>query len=195
KNAKEVFDESLNQRNMVVSNFQTDITVYETSSADIAGAEPALQAVDQHSIQVNHPYRSGSYELYQSSYDNTQLKSLTFRLEDSDGNTVGENVTVNLDNLEESHQVNEDIEINMRAYAPDFLEIDENGSLVSETPVPNDPAFVFETNDGEDSELSLLQVMISTDITENNDYNIRFVESEEHIASVLTLKKDLTVPF
>ncbi len=195
EDAKEVFDESLNQRNMVVSNFQTDITVYENSSADIVGAEPELEEVDQHSIQVNHPYRFGSYELYQSSYDNTQLKSLTFRLEDSDGNTLGENFTVNLDNPEESYQINEDIEINMRAYAPDFLEIDENGSLVSETPVPNDPAFVFETNDGEDSELSLLQVMNSTDITENNDYNIRFVESEEHIASVLTLKKDLTVPF
>ena len=38
--------------------------------------------VDDYSIRVNHPYRFDDYELYQSSYDNSQMKSMTFRLED-----------------------------------------------------------------------------------------------------------------
>src|SRR5699024_6136194 len=118
----------------------------------------------------------------------------TFRLEDADGNTVGENFTVNLDEPDQSYQIDENTEIKMRAYAPDFQEIADNGTLVSETPVPRNPAFVFEVNAGGESELSLLQIMNSTDITQNNDYSIRFVEAEQHTASVLTLKKDLTIP-
>ena len=37
--------------------------------------------------------------------------------------------------------------------------------------------------------------MGSTPITDNNEYSIRFLEAEEQVASVLTLKKDLTMPF
>ena len=191
----EVFDQALSNNTMVVSNFQTDITFYENKSADIVGSSPDLEEIDEYSIRVNHPYRFGNYELYQSSYDNSQLKSMTFRLEDENGNTVGDNFTVNLNDPEESFDVADGVSVNMRAYSPDFLEIDDNGTLVSATPVPRNPAFVFEVADGEESELSLLQIMNSTDITQDNDYSIRFVEAEEHMASVLTLKKDLTIPF
>ena len=190
----EVFEDSLNQGNNIVSNFQTDISVYENESSDVVGAEPELTKIDDYSIRVNHPYRFGSYELYQSSYDDSQMKAMTFRLEDANGNTVGENFTVNLDEPDQSYQIDENTEIKMRAYAPDFKEIADNGTLVSETPVPRNPAFVFEVNAGGESELSLLQVMNSTDITQNNDYSIRFVEAEQHTASVLTLKKDHTIP-
>ncbi|AKG74062.1 cytochrome c biogenesis protein [Salinicoccus halodurans] len=192
--SKEVFDQALNQGNNIVSNFQTDITVYENESSEVVGAKPDLTEIDNYSIRVNHPYRFDSYELYQSSYDDSQMKAMTFRLEDAEGNTVGENFTVNLDDPEQSYQINENTEIKMRAYAPDFLEIADNGTLVSETPVPRNPAFVFEVNNDGESELSLLQIMNSTDITSGNDYSIRFVEAEQHMASVLTLKKDLTVP-
>ncbi|KIH71930.1 cytochrome c biogenesis protein ResB [Salinicoccus roseus] len=195
EDAGEVFNEALSSNTMLISNYQTDITFYENNSADIVGSSPDLEAVDEYSIRVNHPYRFGSYELYQSSYDNSQLKSMTFRLEDADGNTIGDNFTVNLGDPESSYDIAEGVSVNMRAYSPDFLEIDDNGTLVSATPVPRNPAFVFEVDDGEESELSLLQIMNSTDITQDNDYSIRFVEAEEHIATVLTLKKDLTIPF
>lgn len=194
KESGEVFEKSLSQGNNIVSNFQTNITVYQNESSDVVGAEPELNEIDNHSIKVNHPYRFGQYELYQSSYDDSQMKAMTFRLEDGDGNVVGDNFTVNLDDPEQSYQVSENVEIDMRAYAPDFLEIADNGTLVSETPVPRNPAFVFEVSHGEESELSLLQVMNSTDITQDNEYSIKFVEAEQHMASVLTLKKDLTIP-
>ncbi len=194
EDSEEVFNQALSQGNNIVSNFQTDITVYKNQSSEVVGAKPDLKKVDDYSIRVNHPYRFGSYELYQSSYDNSQMKAMTFRLEDADGNTVGENFTVNLDDPEQSYQISENMEIKMRAYAPDFQEIADNGTLVSKTPVPRNPAFVFEVTNGETSELSLLQIMNSTDITPENDYSIRFVEAQQHMASVLTLKKDLTIP-
>lgn len=195
EDGNEVFERALESDNQVVSNFQTDITFYENNSADIIGAPSDLEAVEAYSIRVNHPYRFGNYELYQSSYDNSQLKAMTFRLEDADGNTVGDNFTVDLRDPEDSFEISDDVSINMRAYSPDFQEIAENGTLVSATPVPRNPAFVFEVADGGESELSLLQIMNSTDITSGNDYSIRFVSAEEHMASVLTLKKDMTIPF
>lgn len=190
-----VFDETLQQSNeMIISNFQTDITFYENQNNDVVGASPDLVEIAEDSIRVNHPFRFENFELYQSSYDDSQMKSMTFRLEDSEGNDVGEQFTVDLDNTEDSYDVGDGFEIKMRAFAPDFLEIGENGTLISETPVARNPAFVFEVTDGEQSELSLLQIMNSNEITEGNEYSIRFVEAENHMASVLTLKKDVTIP-
>ena len=195
EDAGTVFDQSLqNNMEMTISNFQTDITMYENKTADIVGSSPDLEEIENYSIRVNHPYYFDDYELYQSSYDNSQMKSMTFRLEDSEGNVLGENFTVDLDDPADSYEITEDITINMKAYSPDFLEIDENGTLISETPVPTNPAFVFEVAAGDTSELSLLQIMNSTDITQDNEYSIKFVEAEEHMASVLTLKKDLSMP-
>ena len=102
--------------------------------------------------------------------------------------------TVTLDDLESTYEVGEGLAVEVRAYAPDFLEIDENGALISETPTPVNPAFVFEVTDDTSSELSLLQIMSSTDITQGNEYSVKFVENENHWATVLTLKKDLTLP-
>ncbi|CAM4165382.1 cytochrome c biogenesis protein ResB [Jeotgalicoccus halotolerans] len=195
EDAGTVFDQSLqNNMEMTISNFQTDITMFENKTADIVGSSPDLEEIENYSIRVNHPYYFDDYELYQSSYDNSQMKSMTFRLEDSEGNVLGENFTVSLDDPADSYEITEDITINMKAYSPDFLEIDENGTLISETPVPTNPAFVFEVAAGDTSELSLLQIMNSTDITQDNEYSIKFVEAEEHMASVLTLKKDLSMP-
>ncbi|MBF0753356.1 MULTISPECIES: cytochrome c biogenesis protein ResB [Jeotgalicoccus] len=195
EDAGTVFDQSLqNNMEMTISNFQTDITMFENKTADIVGSSPDLEEIENYSIRVNHPYYFDDYELYQSSYDNSQMKSMTFRLEDSEGNVLGENFTVGLDDPADSYEITEDITINMKAYSPDFLEIDENGTLISETPVPTNPAFVFEVAAGDTSELSLLQIMNSTDITQDNEYSIKFVEAEEHMASVLTLKKDLSMP-
>ncbi|MCG1010894.1 cytochrome c biogenesis protein ResB, partial [Salinicoccus sp. ID82-1] len=155
EDADAVFSETLQNSNaMTVSNFQTDVTVYENQSADVVGSQPDLEKVDDYSIRVNHPYRFGNYELYQSSYDNSQMKSMTFSLEDQNGKTVGDTFTVTLDNPEESYEINDDITVNMRAYSPDFLEIADNGTLVSETPVPRNPAFVFEVTGAGESELS-----------------------------------------
>lgn len=195
EDAGTVFDQSLqNNMEMTISNFQTDITMFENKTADIVGSSPDLEEIENYSIRVNHPYYFDDYDLYQSSYDNSQMKSMTFRLEDSEGNVLGENFTVGLDDPADSYEITEDITINMKAYSPDFLEIDENGTLISETPVPTNPAFVFEVAAGDTSELSLLQIMNSTDITQDNEYSIKFVEAEEHMASVLTLKKDLSMP-
>lgn len=196
ENSGSVFDTTLQSSNEnVVSNYQTNMTFYENTSNEVVGASPNLKEIDTESIQVNHPYRFDNFELYQSSFDNTQLKTMTFRLEDSEGNEIGEQFTVDLENTEEEYNIGEEnIIVNLRAYAPDFLEVGDNGTLISETPIPNNPAFVFEVSDGESIELSLLQIMNTEEITEDNQYSIRFVDAENHMATVLTLKKDLTMP-
>ncbi len=179
----------------VVSNYQTDFTFYENQNMDVIGATPDLQKIDDYSVRVNHPYRFDQYEIYQASYDNSQMKSMTFQLENSNDEVVGKPFTIELENPKKTYDIGDGIEISMRAYAPDFLEIDENGTLISQTPIATNPAFVFEVSNGESNELSLIQIMNSTNITEDNEYNVKFVENENHWATVLTLKKDLTMPF
>src|SRR5699024_7018069 len=113
EDAGTVFDQSLqNNMEMTISNFQTDITMFENKTADIVGSSPDLEEIESYSIRVNHPYYFDDYELYQSSYDNSQMKSMTFRLEDSEGNVLGENFTVGLDDPADSYEITEDITIN-----------------------------------------------------------------------------------
>lgn len=191
----EVFSNTL-MNEVVTENFQTDVTIYRNLNQNVVGSRPDLEFVDDYSIRVNHPYRFNGYEIFQSSFDSSQLKSMTFFLEDADGEQVGEPFVVDLRTPDEVYNITDDIVIDMRAYSPDFLEIADNGTLVSQTPVPRNPAFVFEVNEqGEDSERSFIRIMGSTPITDNNEYSIRFLEAEEQVASVLTLKKDLTMPF
>lgn len=190
----EIFSEAL-MNGVVTENFQTDVTIYINNNQGVVGSQPDLEKVDDYSIRVNHPYRFNGYEIFQSSFDSSQLGSMTFFLEDASGEQVGEPFEIDLNTPDELYAVNDDIEVSMRAYSPDFLEIDDQGALVSATPVSRNPAFVFEVREGDAApERSFIRIMGSTPITQDNEYSIRFLEAEEQVASVLTLKRDVTMP-
>lgn len=190
----EVFSDAL-MNAVVTENFQSDVTIYKNNNQGVVGSQPDLEKIEDYSIRVNHPYRFNGYEIFQSSFDSSQLKSMTFFLENSDGEQVGEPFEIDLKTPDELYHITDDTVISMRAYSPDFLEIDEAGALVSQTPVPRNPAFVFEVQEqGQSPERMFIRIMGSTPITEGNEYNIRFQEAEEQVASVLTLKKDVTLP-
>lgn len=193
KDQGSVFDKSLAMQGDLASNYQTNITFYENLTSDIVGSEPELKEIDKEEIRVNHPYKFDNYELYQSSFDNSMMKSMTFKVVDENEKQVGENFTVDLRDPEDSFDIKSDLDVNLRAFAPDFDEIDDNGSLVSKSPVAKNPAFVFEIVDGEESQISLLQIQNTTNITDNNTYSVKFVSMENQMATVLTLKKDLTM--
>lgn len=189
-----VFSEAL-MSGVVTQNYQSDVTIYRNNNQGVIGAQPALEKVEDYSIRVNHPYRFNGYEIFQSSFDSSQLASMTFFLEDASGEQVGDSFEIDLSSPDELYTINDDIEVSMRAYSPDFLEIDDQGALVSQTPVARNPAFVFEVRESDEApERSFIRIMGSTPITQDNEYSIRFLEAEEQVASVLTLKKDVTMP-
>src|SRR5699024_5438917 len=106
-----VFDGTLQNTNeTVVSNYQTDFTFYENQNVDVVGAAPDLQKIEDYSVRVNHPYRFEQFEIYQSSYDNSQMKSMTFQVEDMDGMSIGSSFTVELDNPDQIYEVGENME-------------------------------------------------------------------------------------
>ncbi|HJB78129.1 MAG TPA: cytochrome c biogenesis protein ResB [Candidatus Nosocomiicoccus stercorigallinarum] len=198
KDAGTVFDKSLENQEALASNYQTNITFYENETSDIVGSEPELKEVDRAEIKVNHPFKFDGYHLYQSSFDNSAMKSMTFEIQDDDGNVISEPFEINLKDPEEEFTIkgtdNTDFDIRLRAYAPDFLEIGSNGGLISQTPVPRNPAFIFEVKDNDNNEeYSLIQIQDTTEITEDNMYNVKFVSMENEMSSVLTLKKDKTL--
>ena len=198
KDAGTVFDKSLENQGALASNYQTNITFYENESSDIVGSEPELKEIDRAEIKVNHTFKFDGYHLYQSSFDNSAMKSMTFEIQDDDGNVISEPFEINLKDPEEEFTVkgtdNTDFDIRLRAYAPDFLEIGSNGGLISQTPVPRNPAFIFEVKDNDNNEeYSLIQIQNTTEISKDNMYNVKFVSMENEMASVLTLKKDKTL--
>ncbi|MBF0747491.1 cytochrome c biogenesis protein ResB, partial [Gemella sp. 19428wG2_WT2a] len=133
-------------------------------------------------------------QFYQSSFDNSLLKEMTFNLKTKDGKELGESFTVNLDNPKKEYKVGNDYTVKLRSYAPDYEKI-ENGVLATKTPNPNNPAFVFEVNKkGEKPEFSFLRIKESQDISENNQYEVKFANATNQWATVLAVKKDLTLP-
>src|SRR5699024_4295992 len=170
-------------------------TFYENLSSDVVGSEPDLKEIDTDEIRVNHPFKFENYDIYQSSFDNSSMKSMTFKLVDKNDKQVGEAFTVDLKDPESTYEIDEQTNIELRAYAPDFQEIGERGELISQSPVARNPAFVFQVNNDSltTPEISLLQIQNTDEITPNNEYKVKFVSMENQIATVLTLKKDLTM--
>src|SRR5699024_7460387 len=146
KDSGSVFDESLAMQGDLASNYQTNITFYENLSSDVVGSEPDLKEIDTDEIRVNHPFKFENYDIYQSSFDNSSMKSMTFKLVDKNDKQVGEAFTVDLKDPESTYEIDEQTNIELRAYAPDFQEIGERGELISQSPVARNPAFVFQVN-------------------------------------------------
>lgn len=195
KDSGSVFDKSLAMQGDLASNYQTNITFYENLSSDVVGSEPDLKEIDTDEIRVNHPFKFENYDIYQSSFDNSSMKSMTFKLVDKNDKQVGEEFTVDLKDPESTYEIDEQTNIELRAYAPDFQEIGERGELISQSPVARNPAFVFQVNNDSltTPEISLLQIQNTDEITPNNEYKVKFVSMENQMATVLTLKKDLTM--
>lgn len=183
-------------KNMIAKNYETQLTLFENNNENIPGAEADLTELKKGSIRVNHPFKFDHFELYQNSFDQSQLKDMTFKVIDNDtGKETGRQFTVNLDAPDPEFKINDKLKVHLRNYAPDFDKVEANGTLSTKTPNTINPAFVFEVDQsGEQPEYSLLKIRSSQDITEGNDYSIKFVSATNQVMTFLTVKKDLTLP-
>ncbi|GGI39896.1 cytochrome c biogenesis protein ResB [Mammaliicoccus stepanovicii] len=187
----ESIDPSMNK---IAKNYETKATLYKNSQQDVIGSSANLKEVAHKSIKVNKPLTYENLQFYQSSFDNSLLKDMTFNLKTKDGDKVGNPFTVNLENPKKKYNVGNGYTINLRSYAPDYEKI-ENGVLATKSPNPNNPAFVFEvTKKGEKPEFSFLRIKDSQDISKNNKMEVKFANATNQWATVLAVKKDLTLP-
>ncbi|WP_233681302.1 cytochrome c biogenesis protein ResB [Macrococcoides caseolyticum] len=192
-NGKSV-DESMNK---IAKNYESQVTIYENiADKSVVGAEPKLKVIKDGSVKVNHPVSFDHFSLYQNSFDQSQLKTMIFKVVDlKSGKAIGNTFEVQLDNPDKHYKIAKDLNVSLKNYAPDFNGVAENGTLLTQSPIPNNPAFVFGVEkDKQKPEYTLLKIRSSQDITKNNKFAVKFVSATNKTTTYLTVKKDLTLP-
>src|SRR5699024_10987328 len=129
----ERFREALERQGEVHKNYQTDVTVYKTGDQKVAGQEVDLEKLKSGSIKMNQPFKLCRYTLYQSGYQQNEFKTMSFKLyntNDADEKSLGD-LTIDLRNPERTYVFDNDIEIKIEKYYPDYVM--DDGEPRSET--------------------------------------------------------------
>jgi cytochrome c biogenesis protein len=192
---KAVFQEAIEiaGNQTIAKNFQTDVTVYEAEEA-VAGAEAELTELKKHSVRVNQPLKFDAYAVYQLDYKLNELKTMRFYLEKKATKEKLGEITVNLDNPQNSYDLGNGSKVEIVEYFPDFY-FDENGEPATKSKIPSNPAFVFKmtTNDTPDGEVSFVAIQQTIEGNENHQYKMAFKEVEMRNVSGLTVRLDHTL--
>jgi cytochrome c biogenesis protein len=192
----ERFQDAFASSNTVVpETFETDAVLYKRQESGIVGESGELEQVQEKQIRVNDPLKFDSFSLYQTDYRLNELHEMTFTLEHKDtGDTFGE-LTVNLLNPEKSYDLGDGYSVVLDEYFPDFY-MNTNEEPSTRSSVPNNPFFIFTmyTPDTPDGETSMVGIQQNLEPLGENEYKMTFVDVDLVNVSILTVRKDLTMP-
>ncbi|MGG0668250.1 cytochrome c biogenesis protein ResB [Sporosarcina koreensis] len=190
--ADEVFGEAIDRVGTIVKSYQTDVSLYKKKEDSLPGSTD-LEHVKDYPIVVNKPLKFDGYNIFQMDYRLAELKSMTMQLiEKKTGKSFGQ-FTIDLDDPEGVYELNDGARVDLIGYYADYDGV-ENGEPVSKSPIPNNPAFIFdmitpEKPNGEKSFVAIRQTLE----TEENAYQVKFVSAETRDISGLTIRKDKTL--
>ncbi|PID16633.1 cytochrome C biogenesis protein [Sporosarcina sp. P34] len=190
--AEEVFGEALDKNGMIAKSYTTDVTLYKQDEGALPGSE-SLKKVKDYAINVNKPLKFDGYNVFQMDYKLDELKNMTFHLVNkSSEESLGE-FTVNLSDPAKVYDLGNGSTVNMLGFYPDYDGI-KDGEPYSKSPVPNNPAFIFQMNtpDKPEGEKSFVAIRQTLEV-EENDYAIKFAAAETRNISGLTIRKDKTL--
>ncbi|PIC68638.1 cytochrome C biogenesis protein [Sporosarcina sp. P21c] len=190
--AEKVFGEALEKNGAIAKSYTTDVTLYKQEEGALPGSE-SLKKVEDYSINVNKPLKFDGYNVFQMDYKLNELKNMTFHLVNkSSEESLGE-FTVNLSDPEKEYDLGNGSTVNMLGFYPDYDGI-KDGEPYSKSPVPNNPAFIFQMNtpDKPKGEKSFVAIRQTLEV-EENDYAIKFAAAETRNISGLTIRKDKTL--
>ncbi|PIC65503.1 cytochrome C biogenesis protein [Sporosarcina sp. P13] len=190
--AEEVFGAALDKVGSIVKTYRTDVTLYKEKEGSLPGSDN-LEKVEDYAIVVNKPLKFNGYNVFQMDYKLDELKTMTFHLvEKSSEESLGE-FTVDLSNPEKKYDLGKGASVNMLGFYPDYDGI-KDGEPYSKSPVPNNPAFIFQMNTPEkpEGEKSFVAIRQTLEV-EQNDYAIKFAAAETRNISGLTIRKDKTL--
>ncbi|WP_346244311.1 cytochrome c biogenesis protein ResB [Shouchella clausii] len=192
----ERFQDAFASSNAVVpETFETDAVLYKRQESGIVGESGELEQVQEKQIRVNDPLKFDSFSLYQTDYRLNELHEMTFTLEHKDtGDTFGE-LTVNLLNPEKSYDLGDGYSVVLDEYFPDFY-MNSNDEPSTRSSVPNNPFFIFTmyTPNTPDGETSMVGIQQNLEPLGENEYKMTFVDVDLVNVSILTVRKDLTMP-
>lgn len=194
----ERFQEAFLKEEEIASNFQTDIVVYEAKNADVVGAEPELEPILEHSIQMNNPAKFDKYTLYQQGYQLNEFENMSFHIheaDDSEEESLGD-FTIDLTNPDSVYELDSGFRVELTNYYPDYI-MTENGNPASETDFPRNPAFVVTVYPpgSEEGEVSFLGVGRNIDATGENQYKVAIDDVEFRDVSGIAVSSDRTLPY
>ena len=192
--ADAVFGEALDRVGSIVKTYQTDVTLYKQAEGSLPGQADQLEKMTDYSIAVNKPLKFDGYSVFQMSYGLDELKSMTFQLTEKASNASLGEFTVDLENPERTYELAEDTRVELLEYYPDYDGV-KDGELVSKSPAPNNPAFIFNmvTPAKPQGERSFVAIRNTFEV-EENDYKVSFRGVETRDKSGLTIRKDRTLP-
>ncbi|SDN38372.1 cytochrome c biogenesis protein ResB [Alkalicoccus daliensis] len=200
----EIFQEALmREGSPVVSNYQTDATLFKRSTEGSIGSETELEKVKDHSIRVNEPLTFEGISLYQVDYRLNELSTFTFGVEiEEDGEVQAlEEVVfeVDLNDPQMYYEFDNGYQIEIIEYFPNF-NIDESGEPTTLNRVPDNPRIIFElyppdADPEEDTgEISLIGVQVNEPLNEDHDHTLRMLDVEFVDVTGLTIRRDHTLP-
>lgn len=192
KEDSEVFGEALDRVGTIAKNYQTDVILYKEKEGELPGSSN-LEVDQEFSIIVNKPLKFDGYSVFQMDFRLDELKSMTFQLVEKATNKSFGEFKIELDNPNKIYELNDGSSVKLLEYVADYDGLKE-GELASKSPVPNNPAFVFEmiTPNSELAERSLVRIQSTVEADENK-HAVKFVGAETRHMSGLTVRKDKTL--
>lgn len=184
------------QGGTVISNYQTDVVLYENKSENAVGIEPELEQVKEGSIVVNKPLKFDGYALYQSSYQLNEFSAMSFRIHEADDEeeTAIDTFTIDLTDPEYEYELESGFRVVVDQYFPDY--VIEESEPVSQSKYPRNPAFVFFVYPPgeEEPEVSFAGIGRNIDPSGQNEFKVGLADYEMRDVTGLTVRRDYTLP-
>lgn len=192
---KEVFGAALERAGSVVKKFQSDVVLYKRDQEKAVGSDENLVKVTDAEIRVNEPLKFDHFALYQVNFKQDEFKTMTFSLIDKKTETEHGKVTIDLFDPKTSYDLKNGYKVELLGYYPDFSGFAKNGEPQTKSPVPNNPAFLFNMISPEhpDGEVSFTAIRQTVEPLGETEYKMAFKDIGTRNATGLTVRKDLTL--
>ncbi|WP_313430617.1 cytochrome c biogenesis protein ResB [Siminovitchia terrae] len=192
---KEVYNSALEKAGPVVKEFKSDVVLYKRDPEQTLGSESDLVEVQKAKIIVNEPLKFDHFAIYQQSYRSDEFQSMTFTLMNKKQEKGYGDVTIDLFDPKDSYDLGNGYKVELVGYYPDFSGFAENGEPQTNSPNPNNPAFVFNMISPEHpkGEVSFTAIRQTVEPLGETDYKMTFKGIDTRNATALTVRKDMTL--
>lgn len=190
-----VYEATLDRVGSVVKSFQSDVVLYKRDLDKTIGEENDLTEVTEAEIRVNEPLKFDDYALYQMDYKLNELNTMSFNLLNKKSEESVGDLTIDLFDPQDEYDLGNGYKVELVGYYPDFSGFADNGEPISDSPTPNNPAFLFNmiSPDHPEGEMSFTAIKQTAEPLGETDYKMAFKEVTTRNATGLTVRKDLTL--
>lgn len=190
--AGKVFGEAIEKNGSIVKEFKSDVKLYKEKEGSLPGSSD-VEFVKEYPIIVNKPLKFDGYSIFQMDYQTDELKTMTFNLVNKKTEESLGEFTIDLNEPADSYDLGNGSSIELMEYYADYDGI-VDGEPTSKSPIPNNPAFIFnmKTPEHPEGEKSFVAIRQTLEV-EPNDYEAKFQSAETRDASGLTIRKDKTL--